>query len=126
MKFIIFEESIKILTIYNFKHPFAFFPIFEQLPVILEPIVINIGTIFIVILSLKVCNLVIEDFAFSMKVVHFPVTLVGDFSVGVVKSSLSIHFVIQPMTVILASINVEESSQSVSLVRFYLSNVFGS
>lgn len=126
MKFIIFEEPIKILTIYNFKYPFAFFPVFEQLPIILEPIVINIGTIFIVILSLKVCNLVIKDFAFSMKIIHFPVTLICDFSIWVVKSSLSIHLVIQPMTVILASIDVEESSQSVSLVGFYLSNILGS
>lgn len=77
-----------------------------------------------IILS-KVLDLIVVDFALSMKVIHLPLSLIGYFSIGVVECSKAVHFVIKPVSVIFTAIDVEECAETVSLVIFDLAHVLG-
>lgn len=101
------------------------FFIFHKFSIIFKPIIINIWAVLIIVVFGKMFDLIIEDFTLSMKVISFPLTLIGYFSIGIVKGSKAVHFIIKPMTMIFTSIDVEECAQSVSFVIFYFAHVLG-
>jgi hypothetical protein len=66
---------------------------------------------------------VIVDFSFTMEVVQLPLPLISDFSCRVVQRAVTVHFVIEPITMVLTAINVVKSTQTVSFLISDLSNI---
>lgn len=69
-------------------------------------------------------DLVIEDFPPSMEVIHFPLSFVGDFTVGIVEGSKPIHFVIEPVSMVFAAINIKKCTKAISTIIFDFAHIF--
>lgn len=126
MQLIILKYSFKILSINKLKKSFSFFTIFEQLSIVFHPKIIDICTIFIMIISFKISNLVIKYFTFTMKIIDFPLALICNFSIWIIKCSKSIHLIIKPISMIFTSINIEKGSKTISFIIFNFTNIFSS
>ncbi len=125
VQLIIYKSPFKELSIDQLQNTLAFFSIIEELSFILKPMIIDVGTVLVMVRAWNWGNLVVKNFAFSMEVVHFPLAFVSNFPIRVEKGPVTVHLVFEPLAVVLAAIDVKECAQTVSFVILVFSDILG-
>ena len=88
--------------------PSAFLGVALQLPLISHPLLIQFIEIGEVEAALKLDLLVVIYDAFAVELVLLPLSLIGNGAVGVEKHAKSVHFVVLPISVVVAAFFVVE------------------
>lgn len=99
----------------------------EEVSFVGVPILIYkfIAHVFVVELACERNWLIVVDASFSVEGVHVPSSLIGEAAVAVVKASFAMHFIVLPLSFVVAVVLKIEDSFSPAFIVLDLSNVFG-
>jgi hypothetical protein len=76
--------------------------------------------------SVKWSWVVVINDTFSMKLVVLPVSLVGYTAIGIVENAKSIHFVVLPLSIVIAALFVIELAPAISFAISLIALILGS
>lgn len=111
---IVLESALKDLLVGEIQFALAVFAVGFELPLVLDPIFVDCFEVLVVEWLFQRTDLFVVKDTLSPQLVLLPVSLVGDAVVGVVESSLAVHFVFFPLSNILAAFVVIEHSLSMA------------
>lgn len=125
--YLIFQKlSQKMFSIRQLQFPFSMFLLKKEIPLITIPILINklISHIFIIERHSQLSRSIIINPPLSMKSIHIPTTIISYTTSRIKKTTLTMHLIIFPMTLIITTIVVVENTLTPTFVIFCLTHIF--
>lgn len=125
MNHVICELSHIDLAVAEFQLALAVFLLVEKITLIDFPALLDI----LVCKDLEVererstSSAVIIDLAFAVEVIHVPAAIIGKAAIGIVEAAFAMHFVIFPVSLVVAAIIVIEETSAIALTIFDLSDI---
>ena len=117
---IVFESSPEILPIRHEESSLTMFHIIFKVAFILDPLISQLLHVGEVEFLLKRLNFIIVQDSISTKFVLRPLSFVGQLPTGVVKDSSALHPVFHPLSTVLSSIIVVESSKTMAISTYFV------
>lgn len=118
MHVVIFEISSINLSISEVQLPLSVLGVPLEVSLVFEPLLVEGVEVGIVEASLDCYWIIVVHCSQAVKLVVFPLALIGHLAVGVVKSPVSLHFVVFPFAFVPAALFVDELSLPVAHAIF--------
>jgi hypothetical protein len=122
--FIIHKLPNKYLSVWQLQLPISIFSLIKEISIVNFPNIINRIHIFVVELTLRLLGSVIIDSSLSVETIHVPTSFIGELSIWIIKAPFSVHFVIFPWALVIASVLEIEDALTVSFAIFQLTDIF--
>jgi hypothetical protein len=118
---IVQETTFVNLSICKVKFSYSLFCIFLEVAFIFDPFVIEIIEISIIKSTFDHEWIIIIDYPCTIEFIIMPLALIGYWSIRIVKSTISFHFIILPFTFVPTSLFINELSMTISHAILFIS-----
>ncbi len=108
------EVSLKELPVSEYDFSSSLLGVLDKHSLVILPVIFKQVEVSEVKSALKLHGVVVVDFSEAVELILTPVALIGQFASLVEEFSPSVHLVVFPLTLVVASILVEELTLTVS------------